>query len=62
VRHRYCLSFAWGDEPQVMPAIGLRFLDFEEDVPAERLLDARDAAALSDRASAFILRAHPETG
>ena len=39
VKHHYCLNFAAGDEPQLMRAIGLRFIDFEEDLPAERLLD-----------------------
>jgi hypothetical protein len=39
VKHHYCLNFATGDEPQLMRAIGLRFIEFEEDVPPERLLD-----------------------
>lgn len=39
VKHHYCLNFATGDEPSVMRAIGLRFLEFEEDIPPERLLD-----------------------
>jgi hypothetical protein len=45
VKHHYCLNFATGDEPQLMRAIGLRFLEFEDDVPPERLLDGwtRDA-------------------
>lgn len=39
VKHHYCLNFATGDEPGLMRGIGLRFLDFEQDLPAERLLD-----------------------
>ena len=31
VKHHYCLNFATGDEPSVMRAIGLRFLDFDND-------------------------------
>lgn len=42
VKHHYCLNFVGGlgaDEPGVMRAIGLRFIEFEDDVPPERLLD-----------------------
>ncbi len=39
VKHHYCLNFAGGGEPAASRAIGLRFVDFEEDVPPERLLD-----------------------
>jgi hypothetical protein len=39
VKHHYCLNFAQGSEASVMRGIGLRFIDFEDDVPPERLLD-----------------------
>ena len=39
VKHHYCLNFAQGSEASVMRGIGLRFIDFDDDVPPERLLD-----------------------
>lgn len=39
VKHHYCLNFAGADEPSATRAVGLRFTDFEDDVPPERLLD-----------------------
>lgn len=39
VKHHYCLNFIGGGEPSSTRAIGLRFVDFDEDVPPERLLD-----------------------
>lgn len=42
VKHHYCLNYVMtrGDgEPAVMRAIGLRFVEFEDDLPPERLLD-----------------------
>jgi hypothetical protein len=39
VKHHYCLNFAGGGEPTSTRAIGLRFLDFDADLPPERLLD-----------------------
>ncbi len=39
VKHHYCLNFAQGSEASVMRGIGLRFIDFEDDVPPDRLLD-----------------------
>jgi len=39
VKHHYCLNVAIGGEPTATRAIGLRFIDFEDDVPPERLLD-----------------------
>ncbi|MCA9678615.1 MAG: PilZ domain-containing protein [Kofleriaceae bacterium] len=48
VKHHYCLNFSVpGTDPEARPgpdaasarAIGVRFLDFDDDVPPERLLD-----------------------
>jgi hypothetical protein len=39
VKHHYCLNFTGGGEPSATRAVGLRFLDFEDDLPPERLLD-----------------------
>lgn len=39
VKHHYCLNFAGGGEPSSTRAIGLRFLDFDDELPPERLLD-----------------------
>jgi hypothetical protein len=39
VKHHYCLNFAQGAEASVMRGIGLRFIDFDDDVPPDRLLD-----------------------
>jgi hypothetical protein len=39
VKHHYCLNFAQGEEASVMRGIGLRFIDFDDEVPPERLLD-----------------------
>jgi hypothetical protein len=46
VKHHYCLNFAGGGEPAATRAIGLRFLDFDADLPPERLLDRWTRAPL----------------
>ncbi len=39
VKHHYCLNFLGGGEPSSTRAIGLRFIDFDDELPPERLLD-----------------------
>jgi hypothetical protein len=39
VKHHYCLNFAVGPDAAATRAVGLRFLDFDDDLPPERLLD-----------------------
>jgi hypothetical protein len=39
VKHHYCLNFNVGPDAASTRAVGLRFLDFDDDLPPERLLD-----------------------